>query len=79
MLGTPTHTTLLHNYTIRSHVVTIIEGMKDMKRVKEKIEVGSGVKPKVREMEDNTMKGRGRQMKKEVVGCFQAVVGRISY
>ena len=50
-----------------------------MKRVKEKIEVGSGVKPKVREMEDNTMKGRGRRMKKEVVGCFQAVVGRISY
>ena len=50
-----------------------------MKQVKEKIEVGSSVKAKVREMEDNTMKGRGRRMKKEVVGCVQAVVGRISY
>ena len=37
-----------------SHVVTIAEGMKEMKRIKIKTGVGSVVKSKVGEMDDNT-------------------------
>ena len=46
----------------------------DKKFIKMKIGVGSVVKAKVREIEDNTKEGRIWSMSKEVVGCVQAVV-----
>ena len=50
--------------------------MTEKKRIKTKIGVGSVVKAKVREIEENTREGRSRRMRKEVVGCVQDVVGK---
>ena len=57
-----------------SLVVTIAEEIKDKKRIKTKIGVGSVVKAKVGDMEEEKGDGRSRRMRKEVVGCVQAVV-----
>ena len=38
--------------------------------------MGSVVKAKVRELENITREGRSRSMRKEVVGCVQAMVGK---
>ena len=46
------------------------------KQTKTKIGVGSVVKSKVRELENITREGRIRRISKEVVGCFQSVVGK---
>ena len=46
------------------------------KQTKTKIRVRSVVKAKVGELEKITRKGRSRRMRKEVVGCFQRVVGK---
>ena len=59
-----------------SPVVIIAEGVKEKKRIKKKIGLGSVVKEHVGEMEDNTREGRSRRMRKEVVGCVQDVVGK---
>ena len=46
-----------------------------MKKKKEaKIGVGYVVKANIRDIEDNTNKGRSRRMRKEVVGCVHDVV-----
>ena len=50
--------------------------MMENKRIKTKIEVGYVVKAKVVDMEDKTREGRTRSMRKEVLGCVQAVVGK---
>ena len=57
-----------------SHVVTIKNGMKEKKRIRKKIGVGSALKSKVGDIEENTREGRIRSMRKEVVVCVQAVV-----
>ena len=55
--------------------------MKYMKEINQKnyiniiIGLGSVMKEKVRDMEDNTRNGRSRIMSKNVVICVQAVVG----
>ena len=49
--------------------------MKEKKRIRTKSRVGSIVKAKVGEMEDNKRKAGIRSMIKEVVGCVQAVAG----
>ena len=49
--------------------------MKEKKRIKTKIGVGSVVKAKVGDMEENTREGRNSRIRKEVVGCVQDVVG----
>ena len=59
---------------MRSHVLTIAEGMEENKRVKTKIGVGSVVKAKVGEMGDNIREGRSRSISKDVVVCAQAVL-----
>ena len=64
------------NSNMISPVVTIAEGMKENKRTKTKIRVESVVKAKVGEMEENTREGRSRSIRKEVVGCVQAFVGK---
>ena len=38
--------------------------------------MGSVVKANVGEMEENTREGRIRRMRKELMGCVQAVVGK---
>ena len=48
----------------------------EKKRNKTNNEVGSVVKAKVGEMEENTREGRIRRMRKEMMGCVQAVVGK---
>ena len=58
-----------------SHVVTITKEIKEKKRTKTKIGVGSAVKAKVGEMEENTREVRIRRIRKYVVGCVQNVVG----
>ena len=50
--------------------------MKEKKRIKTKIGVGSVVNAKVGEIEENTREGRIRRMRKEVVGCIRAVAGK---
>ena len=50
--------------------------MKENNWIKTKIGVGSVVKSKVREMEDNTREVRIRSMSKEVLGCVQDVLGK---
>ena len=50
--------------------------MKEKKQNKTRIGVGSVVKAKVGEMEDNTREERSRRVSKEVVGCVQSVVGK---
>ena len=59
-----------------SPVATITEGMKEKKRTKPKIVVGSLVKEKVRNMEENKREVRDRRISKYVVGCIQTVVGK---
>ena len=49
--------------------------MKEKKRIKTKIGMGSVMKAKARDMEEKTREGRIRRTRKEVVGCVQAVVG----
>ena len=49
--------------------------MLENKWIKTKVGVGSVVKAKVEDMEENTRKGRIRRTGKEVVGCVQDVVG----
>ena len=51
-----------------SPIVTIVEGIKEKKRIKPKIGVGSLVKAKARKMEENTREGRSGRMRKDVVG-----------
>ena len=48
--------------------------MMEKKRIKKQIGVGSVVMTKVGEMEENTREGRIRRMRKELMGCVQAVV-----
>ena len=56
--------------------------MKYMKEINQKkhinvnIGLGSVMKEKVRDMEDNTRNGRSKIMRKKVVICFQDVVGK---
>ena len=50
--------------------------MKEKKWIKMKIGVRSAVKAKVGEMEENTRERRSIRMRKEVVACVQAVVGK---
>ena len=56
--------------------------MKYMKEINQKkyininIGLGSVMKEKVRDMEDNTRNGRSKIMRKKVVICVQAVVGK---
>ena len=50
--------------------------MKEKNQNKTRIGVGSVVKAKVGEMEDNTREERSRRVSKEVVGCVQRVVGK---
>ena len=50
--------------------------MKEKKRSKKKIGVGSLVKAKVRNMEENTREGGIRSMRKDVVGFVQSLVGK---
>ena len=64
------------NYTMSSPVVTISEVMKEKKRIKTKIKVGSLVKSKVRKMGENTREGRSRGIRKDVVVFFQDIVGK---
>ena len=59
---------------MRSHVLTISEGMKDKKRVNTKIGVGSVVKAKVGDMGDNIREGRISGISKDVVVCAQAML-----
>ena len=59
-----------------SPIDTFKEGMKMTKQTKTKIGVGSVVKVKVGELKKITSKGRSRRMRKDVVGCFQRVVGK---
>ena len=59
-----------------SPVVTITNGMKEKKRINTKIEEGSVVKEKVGAMEENTREGISNRMRKYVVVCVQAVVGK---
>ena len=50
--------------------------MKEKKRIKPKIGVGSLVKAKARKMEENTREGRSRRTRKDVVGCVHIVDGK---
>ena len=61
--------------TMSSPVVMVKEGIEMKKQNKTKIGVGSVVKAKDGELENITREGRSRMMRKEVVGCFQSVVG----
>ena len=58
------------------HVVTIAEEMKIKNQTKTKIGVGSVVKATVGELEKIKMEGRSGRMRKEVVGCVKAVLGK---
>ena len=62
--------------TMSSPVVSIAEAKKEKKRTKPKIWVGSLIKAKVGNMEENTREGRSRRMSKDVVGCVHSVVGK---
>ena len=64
---------------MRSPVFPIKEGMKDKKRIKTRIGVGSVVKEKVGEIRDNIREGRSRRMRKEDVVCVQDVVEKKIY
>ena len=48
-------------------VVTIVDGMKEKKRIKTRIGMGFAVKENVGEMEEDTREGRIRRMRKEVM------------
>ena len=49
--------------------------MKETKRRNTKVDVGTLVTAKVREMEEKTRDGRSRRTRKEAVGCVEAMVG----
>ena len=53
--------------------------MKAKKRIDPKIGVGSVVKAKAGETEENKREGSNRRMRKDVVGCVQAVVGKKNF
>ena len=59
-----------------STVITIKKGMKEKKWTKKKIGVGSAVKSKVGEIEESTREGRNRRTRKELVVCFQYMLGK---
>ena len=59
-----------------SPVVKITLEMMEKKRIKTNIEEGSVVKSKVVDMEEKTSEGRIRRMRKELMGCVHAVVGK---
>ena len=61
---------------MRSPVVTIAEGMKEEKRIKTKVGVGSVVKAKVGNMEEKIREGRSRRTRRNLVGRVQSVVGK---
>ena len=63
-------------YTMSSPVVTIVQRMKDEKKIKPKIGVGYLVKRKVRKVEENKRQERSRSMRQYVLGYVQAVVGK---
>ena len=48
----------------------------EKKRIKTNIGVGSVVKENVRDMEENTREGIIKMMRKDLMGCVQAVVGK---
>ena len=52
-----------------SPIVKITKGTKEKKRIKTEIGVGSVVKAKLVEMEENTREGRIGSMRKELLGC----------
>ena len=60
---------------MRSPVLNISEGMKMKKHTKTKIGLGSVIKAKVGETEENTREGRSRRMRKDVAECVQDIVG----
>ena len=61
--------------TMRSPVVKITQEMMEKKRNKTNIGVGSVVKAKVGEMEENTREVRIKRMRRDLMGCVQAAVG----
>ena len=50
--------------------------MNEKKWIKTKIGVGCVVKEKVGDIEENTREGRSRRMRKDMVECVQAVLGK---
>ena len=58
-----------------SPIVTISQEMVEKKRIKTIIGVGSVVKAKVGDMEENIREGRTRRIRKEMVGYLQSMVG----
>ena len=62
--------------TMSSPVVKIAQEMMEKKRIKTNIGVGYVVKAKVGKMEENTREGRIRRMRKDLMGCVQAVAGK---
>ena len=65
--------------TMSSPFLTIAEVMKMKKQTKTKIGVESVLKAYLGELEKITREGRSRRMRKEVVGCVQAVAGKNSF
>ena len=59
-----------------SPVVKIAQEMMEKKWIKTNIGMGSVVKAKVGDMEENTREGRIRRIRKVLMGCVQAVVGK---
>ena len=60
--------------TMRSRDITITKEIMENKCTKKKIGVGPVVKEKVRYIEENTSEGRIRRMRKDMVGCVEALV-----
>ena len=60
--------------TMRSRDITITKEIMENKFTKKKIGVGPVVKEKVRYIEENTSEGRIRRMRKDMVGCVEALV-----
>ena len=59
-----------------SRVVTIVEGVKEKKRINTKTGLGYLVKEKVGNMEENTREVRSRRTRKYVLGHVKSVVGK---
>ena len=59
-----------------SHILTIAEGMKETKQNKKIIRVRSVFKESIGEIHENTREGRSTRTRKDVVGCFQDVLGK---
>ena len=60
-------------------VITTMKEMKENKRIKTNIEVGSVMKVKVGGLEETTREGRSRRTEKEVAGCGHDVVGKNNF